>query len=140
MGVLSTFTIASAIEFLQDNEAFFTPEHTQALQRLKVWDKAESEPIDLLTEITCQLSMLRDVRLRLMSKPEDFGAKDFKDLVVTTGNMFSMFTKLQAEIVNQKRLKMLEYSTIEAVKTLPKEAQEIFFAEWERLLEANSPA
>jgi hypothetical protein len=92
------------------------------------------EPVDMLTEVQEQMTMVRVIRSRIMSLGENADPKALQSLVSTTTSLFAMLTKYSSEMVNQDRIKKIEAAVVEAITTLPKEIQEKYFETLEKLL------
>ncbi len=55
-------------------------------------------------------------------------------VINTISTILKEISKTQTDLYNAERLKRIEAATIQAIKTAPKEAQDVFFDEYERIL------
>jgi len=109
-------------------------------------DSASGDPgygadVDLSEEVNSQIRVVRSLRNLIMDPEtgaikEGYTPRDAKELIGSSNTMLSSLMKFHDKIINQERLRATEQATIEAVKDLPQESQDKFFAKLEEALKA----
>lgn len=96
---------------------------------------------NMMTEVTDQIVALRALRTRVLT---DTGlvragvtARELKEVVAASNSMLQTLMKTHERIVNYDRMRAIEEATIEAIKELPDEVKQQFFAKLEQLLEED---
>jgi len=128
-------SIQDAIDFLLNNRNHLYDSHLLSLKQLfseEIPDEGGMGlpgTVSLLDELKQQLELVKS--LRLSTPPSD--SRGLKDLISASTSLFSMYTKLNQDIMNQEKVSRIEKATVEAIKDLPFEAQEAFFKKMELL-------
>lgn len=91
---------------------------------------------DLKEEINGQLRMLRTMRSR--AERETLSTREMKETLTAASSLISMLIKEQEKVLNIDRLRTIERAVVEAVKTLPTDAQEAFLTFLEDKLDGYS--
>lgn len=89
--------------------------------------------MNLERELVLQVQALQTLQMRVMSD-DTVPANQQAQVANALSAALSNLIKLQSDIHNSERLKIIESVLIETVKTLPMDAQEKFFDEYERSL------
>lgn len=71
--------------------------------------------------------------VRLVDAPPNQVAQVFN----TISSILKEITKTQTELYNSERLKRIEAAVVQAIKLAPKESQDVFFNEYEKLLDTK---
>lgn len=134
---MSCVSTEEAANFLEENYQYISKSDEttiiKALSNIGVMRKpATFEEFDMLDEVQEQMQMVRDLRKTIMAS--DSNTRDVKDLITSSTQLFTMLTKMKSEINNQDKLSKIEEATVTAVKSLPLEAQGLFFDTLEELL------
>ena len=134
---MSCVSTEEAANFLEENYQYISKSDEttiiKALSNIGVMRKpATFEEFDMLDEVQEQMQMVRDLRKTIMAS--DSNTRDVKDLITSSTQLFTMLTKMKSEINNQDKLSKIEEATVTVVKSLPLEAQGLFFDTLEELL------
>lgn len=89
--------------------------------------------MNLERELVLQVQALQTLQMRVMSD-DTVPANQQAQVANALSAALSNLIKLQSDIHNSERLKIIESVLIETVKTLPMDAQEAFFDGYERAL------
>lgn len=90
-------------------------------------DHADDSPVEIIEEVKEQLKMVRHIRKSIMSMGDKANPKELQSLVSTSSTLFATLTKYSNDIENQEKVKKIESATLEALKLLESEVQEVFF-------------
>lgn len=94
---------------------------------------------DLKAEVAQQIRSVRAMRNQVMDSAgrvnEGMQPRDVKELVTASTTLLKMLVNVHEQVINFDRMKAVEDATVEAIKTLPQEAQNAFFEELDRRLE-----
>lgn len=95
-------------------------------------DPGYGADFDLASEVNEQIKVVRALRKKVLDEngdiAEGYGARDAKELVASANTLLGNLMKFHDKIINQNRMRLIEQATVEAVKTLPDEQQEVFFS------------
>jgi len=95
---------------------------------------------DISNEVNEQIKAVRALRSLVMDDSgninEGYTARDAKELIGSSNTLLGSLMKFHDKIINQNRMRLIEQATIEAVKTLPEEQQELFFTKLQSGLDA----
>lgn len=95
---------------------------------------------DMSTEVNDQIRTVRALRSMVLDEngsiKQGYSARDAKELISASGTLLGSLMKFHDKIINQSRMRMVEQSTVEVIKTLPDEAQALFFETLKAKLEA----
>ena len=105
-------------------------------------DPGYGADFDLADEVNEQIKAVRALRQTIMDDSgtirEGVQARDVKEMVSSSNTLLGSLMRFHDKIINQDRMRLVEKATIEAVKTLPEEQQEIFFDTLQKGLDAIS--
>jgi len=97
-----------------------------ALVEAKTLNPTGDIELDMLREVKEQMIFIQALRQNVVGRLSTLATRDLKDLITTTNSVFSMLTRLQAQIVNQDQVLRLQNATLAAISALPVEAQQEF--------------
>lgn len=89
--------------------------------------------INLARELVLQLQSNQELQNRVLQDPE-IPANQVAQTMNSTAAVLQQLIRLQTEVHNSERLKKIEQKLIEALNTLPSEAQEAFLETYELIL------
>lgn len=92
--------------------------------------------LDLAQELVLQVQALQALQTRVMSDVGETPVNQIAQVANSLSSALGNLIKVQSDVYTSERLKTIESVLIEAVKTLPNDAQEVFFGEYERALNA----
>lgn len=90
--------------------------------------------LDLAQELVLQVQALQALQMRVMNDAGETPVNQIAQVANSLSAALSNLIKVQNDVYTSERLKTIESVLIEAVKTLPTEAQESFFGEYEKAL------
>lgn len=99
---------------------------------------ASTEDIDLDSAVAQQYSEAITYRDYVMQNQNMFDPKDITDAIKTVNTIVTQVVKLREQVQNMNRMRKFEEAVVAAVKELPKEAKDRFFATLEELASENS--
>jgi len=86
---------------------------------------------DLAEEVNEQIKAVRALRDMIMDEngqiKDGHTPRDAKELISSSNTLLGSLMRFHDKIINQNRMRLVEQATVEAVKTLPEEQQEVFF-------------
>ena len=129
----SGVAIDELIQILNHHRNYVEPEHLLSLHAfLRSFgqtpaDESTGNVSDLRDEIRKLVAYIKTMRERIEDKGELATSREIKDMIQSSSSLFAMLTKLDDEITNQARLRKVEEATLEAIKTLPATARQVFF-------------
>ena len=88
--------------------------------------------IDLETEIVLQLTQAKHLQSAVLADSH-CPANQKAQVANSCAAVLDQLIKMQVKLYDAERMKAIEQSLIKAVKTLPVEAQQMFFVEYERI-------
>lgn len=92
--------------------------------------------LDLAQELVLQVQALQALQTRVMNDAGETPVNQIAQVANSLSAALGNLIKVQSDVYTSERLKAIESVLIEAVKTLPNDAQEAFFGEYERALKA----
>ena len=123
--------LAELTDFVQSFSTADTPLYTDEGD---LFEKPVENVADLTKEIQELVNFIKVVRKRVAAKGDTATAREIKDMIQASSSLFTMLTKMNEEITNQNRLRKIEDASIQAIRTLPEEQQQLFFTRLEVLL------
>lgn len=87
--------------------------------------------LDLPKELMVQYALAKKLQEATL-EGNDAPANQKAQVTNTCVNLLNTITKMQTEVFNSQRAKEMEMVLIKVLKTLPQEAQDAFFAEFEK--------
>lgn len=91
--------------------------------------------VDMSQELLAQFKLTRAI-LEEAIADDEAPLNHITGVITAATTLLKELTKSQTELYNASRLQKLEAALVKTLKTLPKEAQERFFAEYEEELRA----
>ena len=134
---LEGIAIQDVIDYLEEHKKYVSmPMRERIAKFLAISlpvEQESSEPVDILDEVKEQMKLVRQIRLQVIA--DGYNTRDMKDLVSTSNTLFATLTKYSNDIENQEKVKRIESATLEALKLLESEVQEVFFDALTKYLE-----
>jgi hypothetical protein len=106
--------------FCQDSERFRTLPSTPAAPTYQITDD-----FDLKAEIMEQMMAVRTLRERA-TEGEPLSIRETKEALSATTSLLTLLTKINGEVYNQDRVRLLQICTIEVLKDFDPELQDKF--------------
>ncbi len=88
--------------------------------------------LDLPKELMIQYARAKKLQDDTLSDESDAPANQKAQVTNTCANLLNAITKTQLDVYNSQRAKEMEQILIKVLKTLPQEAQDAFFEEFEK--------
>lgn len=132
--ILSHQQVQLLVECLTSHYSDYFKGATASLSNVE--DSFENDPkygaeFDLSDEVNQQIRAVRALRNHVLDESGNIkdgsGPRDVKEMIASSNTLLSSLMKFHDKIINQNRMRLIEQATVEAVKTLPTENQEIFF-------------
>ena len=130
--------IASCPEALTEEQAAILWNAIQS--RLASIDIDYGANFDIVAEVEAQIALVRAMRRSVVTAGGQLmpgiATRELKEVVSASTTMLTTLSKSHEKIMSFDRIRAIETSTVDAVKTLPAEQQTIFFETLERKLSA----
>lgn len=137
-------TLDSEVEMIVVNHHLLRKDQLDILGRCLDLYRAPEEvnygaDFDIREEINSQIGLVRMMRRNITTETgrlkTDTATRDIKEVIAAGTTLTTLLMKSHEQILNADRQRAIERAMNDAVKTLDKEAQDVFFNKLEELFE-----